>query len=104
MFIADAGAVIAACSITDYVMSSGQPAAQINVAIALEHIALAAVEEDLATCWIGAFNPHKVRQVLGIPKNIQIIELMCLGYPADKPKKPHRLPLTDIVRYNEWQF
>ena len=75
-FVAQAGAVIAACSISDHVMRCGQPIAPIDIAIALEHIALQAVSENLATCWIGSFYPEKVRAILNIPNDIAIIELM----------------------------
>jgi nitroreductase len=104
MFLAHAGAIIVACSNNDYVMRCGQPIAPIDVAIALEHIALEAVEEGLATCWIGSFEPNTVRQILDIPQNIIIIELMSLGYPADSPRKPNRQPTDSIVCYNDWQF
>jgi len=104
MFLAQAGAIVVACSNSDYVMRCGQPINAIDVAIALEHIALQAVEEGLATCWIGSFEPDKLRQILGIPQNIAIIELMGLGYPADKQRTPIREPLTSIVCYNQWQF
>lgn len=104
MFLTQAGVIIVACSNSDYVMRCGIPIGAIDVAIALEHIALQAVEEGLATCWIGSFEPDKVRQILGIPQNIQIIELMGLGYPADAPRKPNRQPVTSIFCYNQWQF
>jgi nitroreductase len=104
MFLAQAGAIVVACSNNDYVMRCGQPIAPIDVAIALEHIALEAVEEGLATCWIGSFDPDKIRQILGIPPNIAIIELMGLGYPADSPRKPNRQPIESIVCYNRWQL
>jgi nitroreductase len=99
-----AGVMIVACSNSDYVMRCGQPVAPIDVAIALEHISLQAAELGLATCWIGSFEPDKVRKALGIPQDIAIIELMALGYPADKAKKPTREPLENIVCYNKWQF
>ncbi len=104
MFIAGAGAIIVACSNGDYVMQCGQPIGPIDVAIAMEHIALQAVEEGLATCWIGSFNPDKVREILGIPQDIAIIELMCIGYPADKARKTNREPINRIVCYEEWGF
>ena len=104
MFIADAGAIIAACSNSDYVMRCGQPIGPIDVAIALEHICLQAAELGLATCWIGSFYPEKVRAVLGIPDNIAVIELMALGYPADEPKQPRREPMDKIVCYDKWRF
>ncbi len=104
MFIADAGAIIAACSNSDYVMRCGQPVGPIDVAIALEHISLQAADLGLATCWIGSFYPEKVRAVLGIPDNIAVIELMALGYPADEPKQPRREPIGKIVCYEKWRF
>jgi nitroreductase len=104
MFLAQAGAIIVACTNTNYVMRCGQPIGPIDVSIALEHIALQAVEEGLATCWIGSFEPDKVKQILDIPPDITIIELMSLGYPADSPRKPNREPVTSIVCYNKWQF
>jgi len=104
MFIADAGVVIAACSNSDHVMRCGQPVGPIDVAIALEHICLQTAELGLATCWIGSFYPEKVRAVLGIPDNIAVIELMALGYPADKPKEPRREPIENILCYEKWQF
>ncbi len=104
MFIADAGAIIVACSNSDYVMRCGQPIGPIDVAIALEHICLQAAELGLATCWIGSFYPEKVRAVLGIPDNIAVIELMALGYPADEQKGPRREPMDKIVCYDKWRF
>ena len=104
MFLAGAGAIIVACSNSDYVMSCGQPIAGIDVAIALEHIALAAVQEGLATCWIGSFSPEQVGQILGIPEGIEIIELMALGYPADKARAGQREILETIVCYEKWQL
>ena len=104
MFIADAAVIIVACSNSDYVMSCGQPIAAIDVAIALEHIALAAVQESLATCWIGSFSADKVRQVLDIPADIEIVELMAVGYPADKARIAKRENLETILCYEKWQF
>jgi nitroreductase len=58
----------------------------------------------LATCWIGSFEPEKVRKVLEIPQDVAIIELMALGYPADKAKKPQREPIEKIMCYEKWEF
>ncbi len=99
-----AGAIIAACSNSDYVMRCGQAIGPIDVAIALEHICLQATDLGLATCWIGSFYPEKVRPILGIPDDIAIIELMAIGYPADSPKPPEREPIEKIVSYEKWAF
>ncbi|MHC4728800.1 MAG: nitroreductase family protein [Planctomycetota bacterium] len=99
-----AGAIIAACSNSDHIMRCGQPIAPIDVAIALEHIALQATELGLGTCWIGSFKTEKVRTILSIPDDIQIIELMTVGYPADTPKQANREPVEKIVCYDKWKF
>ncbi|MHC4642946.1 MAG: nitroreductase family protein [Planctomycetota bacterium] len=99
-----AGAIIAACSNSDHVMRCGQAIGPIDVAIALEHIALQATEMGLATCWIGSFETDKVRVILDIPADVAIIELMAIGYPADSKKEPQREPLGKIVCYEKWKF
>ena len=99
-----AGAIIAACSVCDETMRCGQAIAPIDVAIAMEHIALAATELGLATCWIGSFDTEKVRSALEIPGNAAIIELMALGYPANGKRQTTRLPMRDIVCFDKWQF
>ncbi len=100
----DAGALIVACSNSDHIMSCGQKVGPIDVSIALEHIALQATELGLATCWLGAFDPEKVREIVNIPKEIEIVDLMALGYPADQPKEAVRLNMDKIVCYNGWKF
>jgi len=99
-----AGAIIAACSNSDYVMRCGQAIGPIDVAIALEHISLQAADLGLGTCWIGSFDADKVRQILGIPDDINIVELMALGYPAGSKPEPTREPIEKIVCYDTWKF
>jgi len=103
-FLQNAGAIIVACTVSSEVMRCGQAVGPIDVAIALEHIALQAAELGLATCWIGSFYPEKVRPIVGIPENVAIIELMAVGYPADSPKEPNRQPPEKIACYEKWQF
>lgn len=103
-FIEEAGAIIIACTVSDYVMRCGQAVGPIDIAIALEHIALQATELGLATCWIGSFYPEKIRPIVGIPDDITIVELMALGHPADDHKEHRREPLSRIVSYEKWQF
>ena len=99
-----AGVMIVACSNSDYVMTCGQAVGPIDVAIALEHISLAATELGLGTCWIGSFETKKVREILNIPEDVAIIELMALGYPADGGRQSGREPIENIVCYDQWRF
>jgi nitroreductase len=103
-FIAQAPLVIAGVGLTpDRVMHCEIPGDPVDVAIAMEHLALAAVAEGLGTCWIGAFYQDQVRRVLGIPESVKIVELMTLGYPADTPRPKSRKPLSEIVCCDRWE-
>jgi nitroreductase len=102
-FVAEAPVVIAACADTNnHVMKCRQPCYPIDVTISIDHITLAAVEAGLGTCWIGSFDEDQVKEILEIPKAIRVVQLLTLGYPADKPKSKSRLPLEQIVRYERW--
>ncbi|HPC95573.1 MAG TPA: nitroreductase family protein [Sedimentisphaerales bacterium] len=103
-FIENAGAIIVACTVSDHVMRCGQAIGPIDVAIAIEHMCLQATELGLGTCWIGSFYPDKVRPIVEIPQQVQIIELLALGHPADSPKEHRREPIESIVCFEKWCF
>ena len=104
-FLADAPVVIAACSVEkDYVMSCGQLAYPIDTAISVDHITLAAVEEGLGTCWIGAFDEKKVKEILNIPDDIRVVTLLPLGYRSEIPRPTLRKDLDEIVMWEKWRI
>ena len=103
-FVGEAPVVIACCAETDsHVMSCGQECYPIDVAIAIDHMTLAAVELGLGTCWIGAFSESEVKKVLGIPEEVRVVELLPLGYPADSAQKDkNRRSQDEIVHWEKW--
>jgi nitroreductase len=104
-FVAEAPVVIACCADTNnHVMTCGQPCYPIDVAIAIDHLALCAAAEGLGTCWIGAFYENKVKKILDIPKHVRVVELLTLGYPRDpSPVEKTRLSLDEIAHYERWE-
>ena len=103
-FVWKAPIIIVACAETDgRIMRCGQPCYPIDVAIALDHITLAAVEVGLGTCWIGKFDEKAVKAILNIPERIRVVELMPLGYPSlPSAIEKKRFPLNQIIRYEHW--
>ena len=103
-FIAEAAVLLACCAETDgRIMRCGQAAYPIDVAIAMDHLSLAAVAEGLGTCWIGAFDEQMVKDLLGIPPAIRVVQLVPLGYPRDaSPVAKRRLALGQILRQERW--
>ena len=81
---------------------SAQKWHQVDLAIALEHIVLEAVELGLGTCWIGAFNEDEVKKILKIPQDKKVVALLTVGVPAESPAARPRKVLEEIVAYNEY--
>jgi nitroreductase len=102
LFVGQAPVVIAACGTSDLVMTCGQPAYAIDVAIALDHMTLAAAALDLGTCWIGAFYEDRVKEILGVPQEIRVVALLPLGYPAERPAPRPRKSLDEVVTWEHW--
>jgi len=103
-FVAEAAIVIACCAETNnHIMTCGQLCYPIDVAIAIDHMTLAATELRIGSCWIGAFYEDKVKEIPNVPDEIRVVELLCLGYIADtEPPAKNRLPLKAIVKYESW--
>lgn len=74
----------------------------IDAAIAMDHLVLAAANEGLGACWICAFNPVEAREVLGLPDDVEPVAFTPLGYPADLPREKKRKPLGDLVKFERW--
>jgi nitroreductase len=105
-FVGQAPVVICACTLVEQAwkgMGGYWSAEAVDVAIALEHIMLAATAEGLGTCWIGAFIEAEVRKVLSIPENVKPIALTPLGYPARPSHARPRKPLEEIVCFDRFR-
>lgn len=61
-----------------------------------------ATSAGLGTCWIGAFDQRKVKEILEIPDPIEVIGLITLGYPDEKAETPPRVELEKIVHWESW--
>ncbi len=102
-FVKEAPVVIAGVSLdAHYVMACGVPSGYVDLAIALDHISLVAVEKGMGTCWIGHFNQHEAKKILDIPHEYKIVALMTMGYPTEPLtlREKGRKSLDEIVCYN----
>ena len=58
---------------------------QIDLAIAIENMALTAWDLGIGSCWIGGFEEDYVKKMLGIPQNLRVVSLLTLGYADESP-------------------
>ena len=102
-FIADVPVVIVACGTNpSRIMVGGKPACAIDVAIAIDHMTLAATALGLGTCWMGAYEEGPIKKLLGVPDEVDVVVLLALGYPAESPPPRPRRPFDDVVCFDRW--
>lgn len=73
------------------------PHAMLNVAIAMENMALRAVSLGLGTCIVQLMKAKKIAEILALPENIIITALMPVGFPDQSPAPRPRLALEEII-------
>ena len=97
--------IICGCAIPAraWVRQDSKNYCDVDIAIAMDHLVLAATDLGLGTCWVAGFNPDAAREVLGLPDSVEPIAFTPLGYADDQPGAKKRKPLTDIVKYEHWQ-
>jgi nitroreductase len=79
-----------------------KPYDEVDAAIAMDHLILAATALGLGTCWIAAFDPAAAREVLGLPDHVEPIAFTPLGYPDKAPATTDRRPLDELVKQERW--
>lgn len=72
-----------------------------GVAAACQNILLAATALDLGSLWIGAtlIVEPEIKELLNVPKNVQLVSTIAIGYSADKPLPPVRKSLSRVLFY-----
>ena len=82
----------------------GKASYQLDCGIAGEHLVLRASEMGLATCWIEWFDRRRTRRSLGVPRFVEVVALIAMGYPGQPAAERRRVrkPLSSIVWLDEW--
>lgn len=104
-FIAEAPVVIIACAKEEEAygtMGGYLNSFPVDIGISFEHIMLAAAEQDLGSCWIGAFNEKDVKEIVCVPENVRVVALTPIGYPNEQARERSRKPIEEIVSYNKY--
>ena len=63
----------------------GVPSSVYDVGGAMENIILVALEKGIGSCPIASVDRDKLREILNIPDNYEILLVLALGYPDENP-------------------
>lgn len=105
-WFSEAPAVIVVC--TDHSQSwkrktDGKDFADVDAAIAIDHLVLMATELNLGTCWVCNFNVEMTRQKLALPDHVEPIALIPIGYTETAPPAKSRKELSEMVHWGKFQ-
>ncbi|MEM1627020.1 MAG: 5,6-dimethylbenzimidazole synthase [Sulfolobaceae archaeon] len=81
-----------------------------SVILAISNLWLAATAEGIGIGWVSFLNKEKVKEILQIPKNIELVAYLTLGYVTKFPKIPEleekgwnkRIRLSSVVFENRY--
>jgi nicotinate-nucleotide--dimethylbenzimidazole phosphoribosyltransferase len=82
-----------------------------STSCAIENLWLAARGEGLGVGWVSFYQPDDLREILDIPRSVDPIAYLCIGWPDERPTRPglesaawaSRMPLSDVVMIGGWQ-
>jgi nitroreductase len=63
---------------------------------------LTAWDLGIGSCWIGAYNEEKVKELLEVPGYLRVVSLLILGYPDERAGPKHRKTLDEIVHHEKY--
>lgn len=91
--------VLCVCSTPgeNWVRKDGKNYSDVDAAIVMDHMILAATALGLGTCWIGAFDPEAARNVLGLGDSMEPVAFTPLGYSKGLAPDKSRKPVGELV-------
>ena len=99
-FVKEAPAVIVGCADVKSLMTGKW--AVVDTTIAMENMVIAAWALGIGSCWIGACNEQKVKEMLRIPKDWKVVALVTLGYPSEQPKPKKKKSFEELFNFNSF--
>ncbi|MCJ7635170.1 nitroreductase family protein [Candidatus Bathyarchaeota archaeon] len=90
--IIDAGVIVVALADAEVSPRYGK----LDVMIAVENMVLASTSLGYGTCWMGAAEEEKIKNVLGIPERLSVVVLLSIGVSDESPEPKPRKDFCEI--------
>ncbi len=74
----------------------------VDTTIAMQNMVIAAWVLGVGSCWIGACNEEKVKNLMKIPDGWKVVALVTLGYPAEQPKPRKKKSFEEMFSFNSF--
>jgi nitroreductase len=73
--------------------------AAIDALLVAQTVCIAAESKGLGICYLGTttYNADKIIEILKLPSGVVPVTTVTLGWPAENPEQPDRLPLPAVI-------
>lgn len=99
-FVKYAPAAIVGCADTKSLLTGKW--AIVDTTISMQNMVIAAWTLGIGSCWIGACDEKKVKELLKVPDKWKFVALLTLGYPAEQPKQRTKKPFDKMFSFNSF--
>ncbi|MCB2221691.1 MAG: nitroreductase family protein [Bacteroidetes bacterium] len=83
--------------------TEGKDHADIDIAIAADHMTLAATDRGLGTCWVCNFDRDKTIRAFNLPDHLEPVVFLPLGFPNQKTEaNRHETKRKSLDEITEW--
>lgn len=73
--------------------------AVMDISASVQNLLLTAHELGLGACWVCAFPPPKIAEIMELSPELRPVLLITVGRAAERPPVPERIPLGDAVEF-----
>jgi nitroreductase len=94
--------VVACARVHSLVGGNGRVSHPVDLAAAVQSMALAAADLGLAAAWITGYREPGVREALGVPSDVPVVALLTIGYADGFTGLAERRPEEDVVAWERW--
>ncbi|MBI3623478.1 nitroreductase family protein [Candidatus Pacearchaeota archaeon] len=105
-FITQAHYIVVACSNPSRTINAYGEAGKIysrqQAGAGMQNFWLKLVEKNLSTCWVGLFVESEVKELLKIPKEVNVEAIFPIGYSNEKSEKKAKIELDSILYFNKY--
>ena len=77
--------------------------AVVDTTIAMQNMVIAAWALGIGSCWIGACDKNKIKELIGIPDEWKVVAVLTFGYPAEHPKQRKKKPFEKLFNFNSFK-
>jgi nitroreductase len=73
-----------------------------DTGFAIQNIRLVALENGVKSCLLREFDPIPVAQLLELPRHVEPLILIAMGFSSVEPEELTHLELEDYLHYEKW--